>query len=100
MSTLKRSDFPPGGWRFYQPETKWNAPDPLINSFHRMVTVIYQHRAANPQASLSLDTDKIGQDLEEYTRTRLNIRPVAPYADLPDKPAAKKRRGCGTCGSR
>jgi hypothetical protein len=99
MSTLKRNEFPPGGWRFYQPETKWNAPDPLINSFSRMVAVIYQHRAANPKAALSLDTDQIGRDLEEYTRARLGIRPFAPYAELPEKPA-KTRKGCGTCGNR
>lgn len=97
-SILKRNEFPPGGWRFYQKETQWNAPDPLINSFDRMVSLIYQHRAANPQANLSLDRGDIEKDLEAATRARLGIRPVAPYADLPEKPAVKKRGGCRTCG--
>lgn len=97
MSTLKRNEFPPGGWRFYQKETQWNAPDPLINSFDRMVRVIYQHRAANPKAGLSLELEDIEKDLMDYTRARLNMRPIAPYAELPEKPAKKRskcRAGC------
>lgn len=96
-NTLDRNGWPPGGWRFYQPETKWNAPDPLINSFDQMVALIYQHRAANSKAGLSLDAGQIERDLEDYTRTRLKIRPVSPYAEFPPKPM-KRRKGCGSCG--
>lgn len=95
---LDRNTFPPGGWQFYQPETKWNAPDPLINSFMRMVRVIADHRSANPKAALSTDLGDVERELEAFTRARLKIKPFSEYEILPDKPKRARRSGCGSCG--
>jgi hypothetical protein len=41
-----RNKFPPGGFRFYQPETNWSPPTWL--SFHDTVLAIIDHRNRNP----------------------------------------------------
>lgn len=82
---------------FYQPQTKWNAPQPTIDSFDQTVKRIQQHRLANPQAGLSTEWEDIEADLEAFTNARLHRpKPAVPYAPLPEK--AKKKSGCRTCG--
>jgi hypothetical protein len=98
MQRIDTNTFPPGGWQYYQPQTQWNAPNPLINSFAVQVRTIRDHRAANPKAALDLDTAQIEADLLAFTRARLKLNPVAPFEISPDKP--KRRKGCGTCGGR
>lgn len=95
---LDRNTFPPGGWQFYQKETKWNAPDPLIHSFSRMVRIIADHRTANPKANLSTDLDAIEKELEAFTRARLKMKPFAEFEIIPDKPKRARRPGCRSCG--
>lgn len=64
---LNRNQFPPGGWQFYQPETKWNAPDPLNYDFYSMARLIQQHRMAN---GLPAGYEQAVNDLDSYTRAR------------------------------
>lgn len=80
MSELSRSQIPPGGWQFYQPQTKWSAPTPVSSTFDQTVILIIKHRMANPAISIKnkLETDpaSVGNELESYTRARLGMGPA------------------------
>ena len=96
MQPLDRNATPPGGWKFYQPETQWTMPNPLSQSWKTAVERIVQHRKANPALA---DTATIAQaeaDLEAYTRSRL----PRPVVDDGSGRTAKTNSGCGGCGRR
>lgn len=63
------NEIPPGGWRFYQPEIDWPKDSREFRGIGLDATVdkIYQKRAANPRFNLSLDRDKIRQEVLNYT---------------------------------
>lgn len=90
MSELSRTQTPPGGWQFYQPQTKWSAPTPIASTFDQTVILIIKHRQANPAVTVknNLSTDKavVGNELEEFTRARLNLGPAVLPKTMP--PAA------------
>lgn len=77
MSQLSHTQTPPGGWQFYQPQTKWSAPNPIANTFDQQVTNIIKHRLANPattvQFKLATDFNSVAAELDSYTRTRLGM---------------------------
>lgn len=99
---MNRNEFPPKGWCFYQRETKWNAPNPLVDSFEETVKRIRNHRLANLKFRLTTDRVKIAEELENYTLARLGLPTVlslktfAPIVSH-DKPKTGKRK-CGGCG--
>ena len=74
MNSFSRSQFPPGGWEFYQPQTGWSNPMPKAYTFDRTVQEIIKHRLANPAVlvkhKLSVDPIAVGNELENYTRLR------------------------------
>jgi|SRR6516164_570380 len=74
---LSRSEFPPQGWMFFQPQTGWSAPTPKASTFDQTVILIQKHRLANPAVTvkhnLATDTESIAKELEAYTRTRLGL---------------------------
>lgn len=86
MSELSRSQFPPGGWQFYQPQTGWNAPSPKSSTFDQTVVLIIKHRLANPALLVkhkwSTDPASVANELETYTRMRLGI-PASPKSTPP-----------------
>lgn len=91
---INRDQFPPGGWQFYQPETKWNAPSPLNYDFYSMARLIQQHRAAN---NLSADYEKAVNDLEAYTRARFpSLYSGATTTTTTN--VQPRVSGCRTCG--
>ena len=104
---ISRDSFPPGGWKFFQPETGWWAPAPNETSFDRTAVQIYNHRQLNKSFQFSLDLDSIEWELENFTALRLkhNPRYVSSYdpetqtAQIANAPR-RKTRGCGSCGSR
>ncbi len=63
-----RNKFPPGGFRFYQPETNWSPP--TWQSFHDTVVAIIGHRNRNPhQRDLhhwSTDYNAVSEELDLY----------------------------------
>jgi hypothetical protein len=63
-----RDKFPPGGFRYYQPQTNWAPPAWL--SFHDTVVAIMNHRNANPhqmkQFGWSGDYNKIADELDLF----------------------------------
>ena len=86
MSTLKRNEFPPGGWSYFQSATGWSAPTPTSSTFDQTVILIIKHRQQNPAAvlkyKLSLDFNTVANELETYTRLRLGI-PLSDPASAP-----------------
>src|SRR5688500_19401098 len=99
MKLKSRSSFPPQGWRFFQPETGWEAPFPLANSFDQQVQNIIAHRRNNPRFNLSTDPVVVANQLERFTAYRLKGDPnwvqFGPEDQAQKKtsqpPAAKER---------
>lgn len=89
MSDFSRSQFPNGGWQFFQPQTNWNAPTPKASTFDQTVNLIIKHRLANPAVlikhKLSTDPAAVANELETYTRMRLGM-PIAPKTLPPVAP--------------
>lgn len=85
MSTLyrlkNRDSTPPGGWKYYQPETGWTLPNPMECSFVQAVKSILNHRLLNRSFQFSLDMDQIAWELDNFTALRLSHNPqyVASY---------------------
>lgn len=96
MSELSRSQIPPGGWQFYQPQTRWSAPTPIASTFDQTVNLIIKHRLSNPamivRHNLATDAVTVGNELESFTRTRLGLGPASP-PKLPPPPAAPQLSG-------
>lgn len=91
---FSRSQFPPGGWEFYQPQTKWAAPTPKSSTFDQTVVLIIKHRLANPALTvrygLATDVVTVGNELEAYTRARLGMAPaLVPGTGGPGVPKPK-----------
>lgn len=86
MADLTRHEIPPGGWQFLQPQTGWWAPTPVASTFDQTVQLIIRHRLANgpiaAKFNLSIDPERVGNELEQYTRLRLGI----PAISSPPKP--------------
>ena len=63
-----RNKFPPGGFRFYQPETNFSPPTWL--GFHDTVVAIIAHRQRNPhqmqQFGWSTDYNQVCEELDAY----------------------------------
>lgn len=65
-----RVHFPPGGFKFYQPETNWNAPDNL--GFDAVVQAIIDHREANPgRFKWATDAASVAAELDAFCEARL-----------------------------
>lgn len=83
MTTFSRSEFPPQGWTYHQPETGWHAPMPMVYSFDRQVQEIIKMRRLNPAMMLrhkwSVDPRVVGDELERYTRLRCGWPMPIPY---------------------
>lgn len=80
---MNESDFnehrtPNGGWRWYQPETKWRAPTPIASTLNQTCLLIQAMRRANPAITqkfkLSTDLTVIKSEVVRYNR-KLNGLP-------------------------
>jgi hypothetical protein len=77
-----RSNFPPGGFEFYQPETGWSPTKYL--GFDATVDEIIKHRAANPRFNLPTDRRTVEQQLDDFTTLRLQRMPDGWSYLIPD----------------
>jgi hypothetical protein len=81
MQDLNRHTTPPRGWVFFQAQTNWWLPNPVSVTFNQAVEMIIRHRKANPaitaKHNLAMTFDAVANELESYTRIRLNI-PMPP----------------------
>lgn len=63
-----RNNFPPGGFKFIQPETGWSAPD--WQSFDVVVRALIEHRKANPalakKNNWSLNYATVADEVDSY----------------------------------
>ena len=86
-ASFSRTQFPNGGWQFFQPQTGWWAPSPMMHTFDQTVQQIIKHRRNNPAIvashGLSLDPVAVGNELENFTRQRLGIPMEANSPKLP-----------------
>jgi hypothetical protein len=69
MAKLRdRNRFIPNGFRYYQPETKWEAPRHV--SFDSVVNALIAHRKGNPwltqQNGWSVDFETVANEVETY----------------------------------
>lgn len=65
-------EFPPrGGWKYRQPETGWEAPEPKIDDFTATANKILQHRLANPGYKMAATIEAAAEDLAAYTAQRI-----------------------------
>jgi len=91
MNDLSRSQTPPKGWVFFQPQTGWWVPNPVSNTFDQTVQLIIKHRRANgaitAQHRLATDYASVANELDTYTRMRLNIPLAAPPKSVPPTPS-------------
>lgn len=91
IQPFSRSEFPPGGWEFFQPQTKWSAPTPKSSTFDQTVNLIIKHRMANPAVTaanrLSTDPVAVGNELEDYTRARRGLPLMNDLLPKPTPPA-------------
>lgn len=67
-----RDAFPPNGWMFLQPETRWEAP--TWQSFNVVVQALIEHRKANPalakQHNWALDWETVAKEVDAYNDAR------------------------------
>lgn len=85
---------PPGGWKFFQPQSGWWVPNPVSVTFDQAVQLIIKHRLANgpitAKHGLATDSTKVGQELDTYTRMRLGIPMVdSSPKSLPPHPLSR-----------
>lgn len=108
--------FPPnGGWRYRQPETQWQAPNPKIDLFEDTAQRILQHRLANPGHGMTATIEAARNDLDAYTAKRIFEEAPSAIKDwliITDPELKKNYRGterqssitssggCGSCSGR
>ena len=73
MALKSRLHHPPGGFKFYQPETDWTAPEWL--SFAGLVSQVIEHRKANPRFNLSTDLAQVEHEVDEQNAARMKAMP-------------------------
>lgn len=76
MPLKSRTKMPPGGWQYFQPETGWNTPCPLSDSFDKAVQRIVDHRKNNPRFKFELSPIAVANHLETFTCHRLSHDPA------------------------
>lgn len=91
---MKYSTFPNGGWQFYEPATKWTAPNPMNYDFYSMARLIQQHRIAN---NLPASYEKAVADLEAYTNARFPRQTTTQSTQTNAQPRVS---GCRSCGGK
>ena len=75
MPLKSRRAFPPGGFKFYEPRTGWEAMGGL--DFDQVVAAIIKHRQANPRFAneWALDPTDVANELDLYTCARIGNNP-------------------------
>lgn len=75
MALKSRRIFPPGGWRYYHPETNWSSTPGV--DFDQLRAEIIRHRLANPRllGSFSTDPEGVGNDIESFIQIAIGHDP-------------------------
>lgn len=92
MDDLDEHHIPPGGWQFYQPETKWRAPTPIASTLSQTVTLIIAMRRKNPAITakfkLATNPEAVKIEVLRFNRKRLGI----PEEGVQGSPFSENRR--------
>jgi len=90
MAEFNRHTIPPKGWIFFQPQTGWSPPTPLGSTFDQTVQLILKHRIQNKAITLkhklATNPAAIADELEAFTRKRLNLPPALLPKTMPRLP--------------
>jgi hypothetical protein len=74
---LNEHQIPPGGWKFRQPETKWEAPTPISSTLSQTVTLIVNMRKANPAITakfkLATNPEAVKAEVLKFNNRRLGL---------------------------
>lgn len=77
MQDLNEHTIPPGGWQFYQPETKWRAPTPIASTLNQTVVLIVAMRKQNPaitaKFTLATNPEAVKTEVLRFNRKRLGL---------------------------
>lgn len=88
MTQLSETQIPPGGWQFYQPQTKWAVPNPISVTLNQATELLRRHRSANPQFDLPVSYQACKEEILAYTRARLQIPDPGPLPEWQPQPPA------------
>jgi hypothetical protein len=98
---ISRNDFPPLGWDFYQPETTWRNPDPMIGGFDDNVKKIIKMRKNNLAFALATDYESVSWELDNFTCHRLKNNPKwvggGNFTPPPPVQNVNRNKTCGAC---
>lgn len=95
MMRFDPNKYPPGGWEFYEPETDWSLPKPMEHTFELAAKAIAAHRASNPTTKHRSSLAEAKNDLESFTRARLNdMQTETTQAEVNHV----YQKSCRTCG--
>jgi len=76
-SEFNEHKIPPGGWQFYQPETKWRAPTPISSTLNQTGMLIIKMRKANAATTakfkLATNPEAVKAEILKFNRKRLGL---------------------------
>jgi hypothetical protein len=109
MTLLNLTNFPPGGWKYFEPSLMWRNEDPLNGEgLDAAVKMLQMVRAQNPASNLDPSYAACREAIIAYTCTRLKYDPR--WCGLPPAEVQRQesllpkgvnaRRRCASCGRR
>ena len=81
MTELSESRIPPGGWQFWEPQTKWSMPNPVSITLGQATDLLIAHRKANPQFDKPIGFFEVKNEILAYTRARLNLPDIPSFPE-------------------
>lgn len=101
---LSEHQTPPGGWVYYQPETKWRAPTPIASTLSQTVTLIVAMRKANPSITskfkLATNPEAVKSEVLKFNRRRLGLSEDNVPAPFRVPPSTSRSAGAGAAAAR
>jgi len=88
---LSREKFPPLGFAYFEPKTKWRPPD--FASFATVVQMLIAHRVANPAIlkGKATDYETVADEVDQYTALRLEAMGHTAYVTKGGGPQASPK---------
>lgn len=103
MLELNEHQIPPGGWQFYQPETKWRNPTPISSTLSQTVQLIVKMRKANPAITakfkLATNPEAVKTEVLRFNRKRLGLPVEGTPLPFRVPPSNQSARAAGAAGA-
>lgn len=98
MTLTNLNQFPPGGYRFFQPEINFHVPKDLaMIGLYDVARALQIARAQNPASGLDPSFEACVEAIKLYTCVRINGDPKF-CGPQPAETPKTKRAGCASCG--